>query len=310
MSTKGSKIAQLAISPQKSIKTLVENRRVFSLQNCELNIFETFETASQIPLTFSDFVVTSMVRGKKVMHLFNESPFDYLPGESVLVPANQTMYIDFPEASLESPTQCIAMALDQSKIMQILARLNEEHPRTNGQQWQLHKSRYHFLNNEDLAQSINKLIRICSGNAPGKDVLADLALQEMVVHIVQDQNLQQSIAEPKGNDALSFVIGYIRANITEKIQIKHLTDKACMSRATFYRAFKKEFNISPLDFILQEKIKKAKHLLSDSRKSISEICYELGFSDLNYFGRQFKKSEGMSPTQYRMTPQLYESHDY
>jgi AraC family transcriptional regulator of arabinose operon len=308
MTTIGSKITQLPITPERSLKSMVENRRIFSLQNCELNIFETFETANQIPLTFSDFVVTSMVRGKKVMHLLDQPAFDYLPGETVLVPAQHTMYIDFPEASFDAPTQCIAMALDQSKILQILARLNEEHPRPNGQVWQLDKSRYHFLNHEDLAQSINKLIRICSGNAPGKDVLADLALQEMVVHIVQTQQLHQAIAEPNGNDALSYVIGYIRANITEKIQIKQLTDKACMSRATFYRAFKKEFNISPLDFILQEKIKKAKHLLVDSKKSVSEICYELGFSDLNYFGRQFKKSEGLSPTQYRMTPPISDSH--
>jgi transcriptional regulator GlxA family with amidase domain len=104
---------------------------------------------------------------------------------------------------------------------------------------------------------------------------------------------------PAHDNALAYVLHYIRANIGEKIQVEQLSEKACMSRASFYRAFKREFNISPVEFILKEKIKKAKTLLTDSKTTISDVCYQLGFSDLNYFGRQFKKSEGISPSQYR-----------
>ncbi|WP_025761917.1 AraC family transcriptional regulator [Dyadobacter tibetensis] len=291
----------LALTEEKSLKTLVENRRAFTLKNCELNVFETKEYSAMVPLTFPDFVVTSMLRGKKIMHLFDQPGFDYLPGQSVLVPAHVTMQIDFPEASADNPTQCIALALDQSKIDQIIHRLNEDYPREGaGQYWQLHRNQYHFLNNVSLAQNLNKLIHICTGGGLAKDILADLALQEMIVHIIQTQNLKLTEEHPQAQEQpLDYVIGYIRANLTEKIAVEKLSEKACMSRTSFYRAFKREFNLSPLEFILKEKIKKAKQLLSDSRTSISEVCYQLGFSDLNYFGRQFKKSEGISPSQYR-----------
>ncbi|RZJ72902.1 AraC family transcriptional regulator [Flavobacterium sp.] len=290
------------LTHEKSLKTLVENRTIYSLDNCELNLFETYQESQLVPLKFNDLVVTSMLRGKKVMHLFDDPEFVYLPGETVVIPSNVEMKIDFPEARQDNPTQCLALAIDQSKITDTLDFLNNRYPKEGNQPWQLNYQNYFFYNNVDLATTINKLIKECMSSDVTKDALADLTLQELLIRIVQTQTVksldQNVFNDPK--NPIGQVVDYIRKNLTEDINLKHLSDKACMSTTSFYRFFKRELGMSPIEFVLSEKIRHAKHLLKNQEIQINEVCYMSGFEDANYFTRIFKKHEGITPKQYQL----------
>ena len=297
-------LAKIDLTHPRYLQTLVENRRIFNLHNCELNIFESYQETYRVPLTFSDFVVTSMVRGKKIMHLFNEPAFEYLPGETVIVPANETMVIDFPEAEANTPTQCIALAVDAQYVNNTVTYLNEHYNSIKEEMnnWQLQFNQYHFDNDTEITSLINKLIRICSGTDKAKNIFADLNLKELLIRLVQSQHLEQVCSEATTDNnkgRLQYVMHYIHENLTNKILMNDLCRKAYLSRNAFFAWFKEQFGITPLDYINNERIKLAKQLLAENKYNISQVSAHCGFSDVNYFVRLFKKIEGITPGAYK-----------
>jgi len=298
-------VQQIDLTHPKQLQRLVENRRVFNLNNCELNIFESYQQDYRVPLTFGDFVITSMVQGKKIMHLFDQPSFEYQPGETVIVPANETMIIDFPEASAENPTQCIAFSVDESYIRNTLQYLNEyynsQYP--DKSDWRLQFNQYHFNNDADLTDLINKLVRICSSSDLSRDIYADLNMKELLIRILQSQHLQL-IADQRStnsnNSRLHFVLHYINEHLTENISVDTLCRKAYLSRNVFFKWFKDQFGITPLQYINRERLKLAKQLLADRNNSVNQVSMQCGFNDTNYFIRLFKSAEGITPGTYQL----------
>jgi AraC-like DNA-binding protein len=293
----------LALQPEKNLKTLVESRSVYTLQHCELNIFETRQQSENVKLVFNDMVLTTMLRGKKVMHLFGSEHFDYLPGESVIVPDNEEMIIDFPEADLHNPTQCIALAIDAAMLNDTLQLLNERYPKIEKKEnWNIDISCFHLQNSLEITSAINRLVNISTENIAAKDVLVDFTLKELVIRLMQTQARKMILDSYAGNttaNRFASVVQYIKAHICEEITIDKLSNLCCMSRPNFFRCFKREFGISPVDFILHERIKVAKSMLKDQQVTITEACYAVGINNLSYFFKLFKRIEGKTPRESR-----------
>ena len=295
------RLQYIPLTAPKNLLTDVENRRIYTLDRCELNVFETYRPAELVELTFHDLVITSMVRGKKVMHLPGSNAFEYLPGETVLAPADTKMFIDFPDAQKNDPTQCIALTLDGDSVKQTINYLNDRFPRHEQHaSWDLDFRFTHLRNSNVLAGVINKMVSVCSEKSIAKDILADLTLKELIVRLVQLQHLAE-VTEyvPSANNPFGHLTEYIRANLSSKIDVETLCRKAYMSRANFFRAFKREYGISPVQYIIRERLKRAKVLLTGTNQSVAQICMETGFEDVNNFIKTFKRAEGTTPGYYR-----------
>ncbi len=104
----------------------------------------------------------------------------------------------------------------------------------------------------------------------------------------KDEQLQQQI------------IHYLSSQYTEPVSIEQMAEAIGYNRAYLSRIFKKQTGVSPISFLLQFRLDKAKLLLREKQDlTIEQISASVGIQDALYFSKQFRKAFGLSPTAYR-----------
>jgi AraC family transcriptional regulator of arabinose operon len=97
------------------------------------------------------------------------------------------------------------------------------------------------------------------------------------------------------------VIDYIETHLKENITISDLADITHFNANYFIKFFKKITGVSPMEYILNCRINKAKRLLQTENLTMKEVAVEIGFKTSYYFSRMFKARTGFTPTWYRAT---------
>src|SRR5690606_1249549 len=92
---------------------------------------------------------------------------------------------------------------------------------------------------------------------------------------------------------------FIEKNFQEKITVDQLADMLALGRRSLERRFKKATSNTVTEYIQRVKMEAAKKELETSRKTVSELMYEIGYSDTKAFRSTFKKITGLSPIEYR-----------
>lgn len=94
-------------------------------------------------------------------------------------------------------------------------------------------------------------------------------------------------------------INFLQSRYNRKITIERLAEELHTNRTTLQSDFKKHTGLSINQYLLQLRMKMAEKLLRDTDMSIKEIPERIGFSDMGYFSKVFKKSFGQTPAEYR-----------
>ena len=101
------------------------------------------------------------------------------------------------------------------------------------------------------------------------------------------------------NNDIQKVISYIKNNIDQKLTTASLAKFAGLGQTTFFKVFKRSTGNTPIEYIVQERIRQAKILIQKGTLSLQEIAFKCGFNSYEYFCSCFKKTEKMKPSEFR-----------
>ena len=92
---------------------------------------------------------------------------------------------------------------------------------------------------------------------------------------------------------------FVTCNAYRNISLDDVVRHVGMNKSAFCTFFKQSIGKTFITYLNEYRIELACQLLKQENISISEICYHVGFTDIPYFNRVFKKHKGCSPSQYR-----------
>ncbi|WP_226912982.1 AraC family transcriptional regulator [Flavicella marina] len=151
---------------------------------------------------------------------------------------------------------------------------------------------------EELHDTLAKIVKMPLANQSIHlmEILLKLARTNDKVRL-SNTDMRQVV--PHKTDKLDTVLKYISDNYTQNISLEDVSNLACMTPNSFCRFFKKMTNKSFVQFLNEVRIKKALRYLVHKEKSVSEICYLVGYNSINNFNKQFKLAMGSTPNEYR-----------
>ena len=97
--------------------------------------------------------------------------------------------------------------------------------------------------------------------------------------------------------SLEAALYFVEQNFREKIRAEEVAKLCGMSSFRFSRTFKEKYGIAFRDYVVRYRLRQAHKMISEQNASVTEAAYAVGFNDISYFGRMFKRHFDVSPSE-------------
>lgn len=214
------------------------------------------------------------------------------PGTIFICPRGSTDRVQW-----EGPTNRVAIAIHPQMLTQSLEETSHRPDIELTQHFQIHDRHIASLM---LALRADLEDGLPAGHLYGESLATALAvyLQRRYAVFLQKTAVYRG-GMPKAR--LNRVLEYISANLGEDIRLSELAHTAGMSPHYFSELFKQTTGLSPHQYLLQQKIERAKQHLRNPRANVIEASAMTGFVDQSYFTKVFRRFVGVTPTEFRNT---------
>ena len=148
---------------------------------------------------------------------------------------------------------------------------------------------------------LEKLLFENEGQDPLSPGFVSVALAELMLFITRCKNYEENVIKEidVNNRIMQEVATYIYNHYSERLILEDVAKKFNLSRSYLSKKFKSVTGFGFKEYIINVRIQHACELLLNTNKSITDIAFECGFNDSNYFGDAFRRTKGISPNKYR-----------
>ncbi|MCL6443836.1 MAG: AraC family transcriptional regulator [Alicyclobacillus sp.] len=162
-----------------------------------------------------------------------------------------------------------------------------------------HPDRYHRL--------FRRLFQLFGEKAANTDAETASILTRILTQLVGDRMMSGLAPSPEPDalypESVRRAIACMQANLNEPLTLPAIAQHTSLSPYHLAHMFKRATGQPVMQFLLQLRLERAKELIAHTQLPIREICEQVGFSDQSYFGKLFKRSEGVTPSAYRRAAQ-------
>lgn len=161
----------------------------------------------------------------------------------------------------------------------------------------------HWTANDVFIQQLGFTMRAELQNGSPSHLYLDALSTVLATHLLRNYSTSQPLAldasEQLSSQVMTEVAEYIHENLALELSLAALAQVAGMNLYRFARAFKRAIGVSPHQYVLQQRIERAKVLLAHTDFAIHDISYQLGFSSQSHFTTAFRQAIGITPKAFR-----------
>lgn len=286
------------------MEKFIERATNYHLRDGLLSLYETNCPCEDVQFFFEDHIMTVMISGHKTV-ISDNLKLEFVPGTFFIPERNCINTVSIPNASLYNPTRCLTLELNPSFIQSVYEEIfhSEEDQNILLKMGKATGFSYFCSNDELLLNAFTKLYNLqLNDSSKAKPLIERLLLKEILYRVFSTDGLELlklSFANSIPDDSIRKTISHIKSNIEKKISVPTLANIAGLGQTTFYKSFKKATGHTPTDYVLHERIRQAKVLVSKDNFSLQQIAFKCGFNSYEYFCSSFKKIENVKPSEYK-----------
>lgn len=231
--------------------------------------------------SFDNYVVMHTMAGRLIC-CQNGEKIAAAPGESILMDLHKPHLYYFDTA----PSRIAWAHLNGAPVTLLLQKLAQ------------HTSLPRKIRSPEVLPALERLFEL--SDRPDPNIFAQSAQGYALLMLFLEEGLSGGVREnPRRQEFKQEAWHLIAHNLHRELTVEELAAGMSLSKYHFIRTFHEAFGLPPLQFILQEKIRRAQYRLACTPETVTVIAESLGFSSPGYFARVFRKETGFSPSEYR-----------